>query len=169
MRSLPFILSSVVLWRSQIPRWSAASAQPRRDYTAHEGASLQPDLVITSAQNPRIKAVRALLKNRTRASEDLILLEGHRLILDAIQAGFCPEQLFYTDEAFGEGNGAGFRWRGATPQVLSRMEKILVTSSVINAISDTVNPQVRANTFLEFHWFDANSIGLIADRGIFDD
>ena len=52
-----------------------------------------------SVNNPRVKAARALLKRRQRDKEQKMLLEGHRLVLDAIESGIAPRTIFYTEGA----------------------------------------------------------------------
>lgn len=55
--------------------------------------------MITSKQNPRIKQVHALqTQARTRRKSGLIVLEGLRLVRDAIRAGYTPDYLFYTPQ-----------------------------------------------------------------------
>jgi RNA methyltransferase, TrmH family len=53
--------------------------------------------VITSLQNERVKLVRALQTSvKTRRKESRIVLEGVRLIGDALAAGVQPDFVFYT-------------------------------------------------------------------------
>jgi RNA methyltransferase, TrmH family len=55
---------------------------------------------ITSQQNERVKLVRALqTQPKTRRSEEKIVLEGVRLINDALDSGAIPAFAFYTAEA----------------------------------------------------------------------
>ena len=53
-----------------------------------------PDpLIITSAQNPRIKAIMALEKLRERRSTGLFLAEGHQEVNHALRAGYVLDTL----------------------------------------------------------------------------
>lgn len=98
--------------------------------------------VIQSLQNPRVKAARALLRRRQREKERKMLVEGTRLVLDAVDFGLQPEALFYTKEALA---------RGTQGQRLSRViescwhdksrRAFAVSDQVMNCISDTVSPQ----------------------------
>ncbi len=55
---------------------------------------------ITSQQNERVKLVRALqTQPKTRRTEEKIVLEGVRLINDALDSGAIPSFAFYTAEA----------------------------------------------------------------------
>lgn len=55
--------------------------------------------MITSKQNARIKQVCALqTQARTRRKSGLIVLEGLRLVRDAVRAGYTPEYLLYTPQ-----------------------------------------------------------------------
>jgi RNA methyltransferase, TrmH family len=52
--------------------------------------------MITSSANPRIKAARALHNRKARYRERQFLVEGIRLIEDALRAGILPALVFYT-------------------------------------------------------------------------
>lgn len=105
----------------------------------HSGS---PDGIIHSLNNPRVKATRALMRRRARDKERKILIEGTRLVLDALEAGLQPDSLFYTRESMA---------RGVYGQKLSEIiEKraankdartIAVSEQVMLQISDTVSPQ----------------------------
>jgi TrmH family RNA methyltransferase len=82
--------------------------------------------MITSTQNDRVKLVRALQeKARTRRKEGKIVLEGARLVRDALARGMQPDFVFYTDEA------------------LKPLEvfALAVTPDVMRYMSDTEQPQ----------------------------
>lgn len=101
---------------------------------AESSASTQEP--VRSLQNPRVKNARSLLRRRPRAKDQRLLLEGHRLVLDAVDAGHVPETVFYTEEALLRGEYGG-RLRVLT----DGGEAILCTEEVIASISDTVTPQ----------------------------
>ncbi len=54
--------------------------------------------LITSTQNPRVKLVRALqAHSKTRRTEGRLVLEGARLLSDALAAGAQPDFTLYTE------------------------------------------------------------------------
>jgi TrmH family RNA methyltransferase len=54
--------------------------------------------MITSKQNPKIERVRALLKRRReRYKQGAFVLEGVRLIEDALQSGSLPNLLLFSE------------------------------------------------------------------------
>lgn len=85
--------------------------------------------MITSLTNPRVKAARALHRRRVRERENKILLEGVRLVHDALAAGVPFETVFYTPEQ-----------EAHIPEDL-RPHAWVVSETVMQALSDTVTPQ----------------------------
>lgn len=59
---------------------------------------MQAPLVITSAANPRLKALAALRRRRTREDEGVTLVEGYEELQLAMRAGVEPRSLFYCPE-----------------------------------------------------------------------
>jgi TrmH family RNA methyltransferase len=54
--------------------------------------------MITSSHNPRIQKIRDLLNNRRdRTQRQVFVLEGVRLLEEAVQAGWPLEQVYYTN------------------------------------------------------------------------
>jgi TrmH family RNA methyltransferase len=85
--------------------------------------------MITSQQNPRVKLIRALQeKARTRRKEGKIVLEGARLVRDALAQGHAPEFIFYTPDA-----------ESALPA--GRFEAEPVSPEIMRHVSDTQQPQ----------------------------
>lgn len=83
--------------------------------------------MITSPQNSRVKLIRALNeKARTRRKEGKIVLEGARLVRDALTQGHTPEFIFYTED---------------TPLPDGRFEAESVSPEIMRHISDTQQPQ----------------------------
>lgn len=94
---------------------------------------------ISSLKNPRVKEARALLNRRHREKTGKILLEGRRLIQDALQQDLQPLEFFYTKHALERSHEnlslqSIMRTRGA--------KDYLVPDAVIRSFSATVNPQV---------------------------
>jgi TrmH family RNA methyltransferase len=83
--------------------------------------------MITSLQNPRVKLIRALQeKARTRRKEGKIVLEGVRLVQDALAQGHTPEFIFYTEDA---------------DLPTGRFEAEPVSPEIMRYVSDTQQPQ----------------------------
>lgn len=93
------------------------------------------DQAILSVSNPRVKYVRGLQRRKIRDLERKVVLEGHRLVLDVVRAGYELEQLFYTAEAM-------TRTPSLTPAFNACSNRAtLVSEKVMASISDTVTPQ----------------------------
>jgi TrmH family RNA methyltransferase len=92
--------------------------------------------MITSTQNPKIKMIRSLQSNsRFRREEGVFVVEGVRLIEEALSAGWTPQLLFYSDNLGERGRKVldGFSGSGAFISP--------VATHVMQAISDTKTPQ----------------------------
>lgn len=96
--------------------------------------------VISSLQNPRVKLMYSLQNRpRGRRKENKLVLEGTRLIQDALDSGARPDFGFYTPEA-------------ADYELIARLQDrratlIPVSNQVMQHISDTQQPQGIAVTF----------------------
>jgi TrmH family RNA methyltransferase len=92
--------------------------------------------MITSVRNAKIKWVRGLQgRARTRREEGAFVIEGVRLAEEALQAGWRPRLVLYTEDLSARGREAvrGFQDLGA--------EALAVTPEVMVASSDTRTPQ----------------------------
>jgi RNA methyltransferase, TrmH family len=58
--------------------------------------------IITSPANPRVKALLALRRRRTREQERRTLLEGYEELDLALDAGVVPDELYYCPELMGQ-------------------------------------------------------------------
>ena len=93
---------------------------------------------ITSLQNDRVKQVRALQTvARVRRTENRIVLEGMRLIGDALDSAARPEYVLYTAEAMTHRAGADLLNRIQLLQI----ESIEVSAEVMAHMADTQTPQ----------------------------
>jgi RNA methyltransferase, TrmH family len=134
-------------------RHQSGHASPWRAAAVAAADATEP---IHSLQNPRVRAARALLRRRQRDRASRLLVEGHRLVLDAVDAGLDPEHLFYTTEALERGAlGEQLRalvkrmshrhWQQQQQQQLqfapAGPPAVLVSTAVMDSISDTVTPQ----------------------------
>lgn len=93
--------------------------------------------MITSPTNPKIKYVRALARRKTRQREGQFVIEGVRLIEEALRAGIIPALVFFTSDLKGTARGQA---------LLADMEKhgvapLLVSNALMKAMSDTQTPQ----------------------------
>lgn len=92
--------------------------------------------MITSPQNPKVKRVRLLLGGaKQRKKQGAFVLEGVRLLEEALQAGFPAEQVLFTAELDRRGLELvrGFEKRGVNCEQ--------VDPSILADISDTQTPQ----------------------------
>jgi len=93
--------------------------------------------VITSPANPRVQYVRALARRRTRQRERRFIVEGVRLVEEALRAGTMPALAFFTE-------GLDTAARGRTILAELRVRRVLllpVSDAVMRAMSDTQTPQ----------------------------
>ncbi len=63
--------------------------------------------LISSPQNPRIKAVAALRESRARRESGRILIDGYREVERAIDAGVVIDEAYHCDSNADESDGAG--------------------------------------------------------------
>jgi RNA methyltransferase, TrmH family len=90
--------------------------------------------IITSTQNPRVKLVNGLqTRPRTRRKERKIVLEGTRLLRDAVERGHRPEFIFYEPQTVDHYLLAELQER--------RFELAPVNTEVMEYMSDTQQPQ----------------------------
>jgi TrmH family RNA methyltransferase len=92
--------------------------------------------MITSAQNPRIKRVKLLISQaKARRKQAAYVLEGVRLLEEALGSGLAPELLLYTPELDARGRELviAFRTKGVDCEEVSPL--------VFNSASDTQSPQ----------------------------
>lgn len=64
------------------------------------GGKVEPDTLLTSLQNPRIKQAVKLRDRTDREKSNLFVIEGYREILRAVDAGHPIEELFICPELF---------------------------------------------------------------------
>jgi len=102
--------------------------------------------MINSQQNVHIKDARKLQERRHRHQRQQFLIEGVRLIGDAMQSGMHPDLLFYAPQLVEKNHGA--------THLLSEIEKrwpsidcLACSPSVFKTLSDTVTPQGIAALF----------------------
>ena len=91
--------------------------------------------MITSPANGKLKLMKALHKRRQREKQGLLLVEGHRLVLDALDAGITPQYVVVHDGALAQ-NDLEAALRKLGPERVLRAPE-----SLVNEISDTETPQ----------------------------
>lgn len=91
---------------------------------------------LTSIQNPTVQRMRSLKTAKGRGLEGLMLVEGEKMLLEALNAGLVPADAFFEREcALSE----TLRQAGA--------RVYLVPRKVIEAVSDTVTPSSCCASF----------------------
>lgn len=95
---------------------------------------MEPTL-ITSRQNPRVKAAAALLDAKERKKTGLFLLEGARLCADAAENGVAVETLLVTPRA-AEGYAPYYKAVRAAAE-----ETLFIDETVAEKLSDTAASQ----------------------------
>ena len=94
--------------------------------------------MITSLANERVKAARKLRGKQQRRRSRKLLIEGVRLIEDALHSGFVPEQAFYSPEAAARNRDvAGLLEAMQGLSVLC----VSVSAQVLASLTETVTPQ----------------------------
>jgi TrmH family RNA methyltransferase len=92
--------------------------------------------MLTSTKNPRIQQIRKLQSSaRTRRREGLFVVEGVRLVEEALKAGWQPGLVLFTEELSERGRKIVDRYQALGAEVLA------VTPHVMQAASDTQTPQ----------------------------
>ena len=94
--------------------------------------------LVTSSANQRLKTIKRLHTRRQRERLGLVLLEGHRLVLDAFEAGLVPEFVVIDDTALDRAV-EGPRLRTALSS--AACDVVRVREDAIVDLSDTITPQ----------------------------
>jgi TrmH family RNA methyltransferase len=95
-------------------------------------------MLIVSSTNDKVKLLKSLHTKKKRDTENLLLLEGHRQVIDAINGGYVPSILLLSDEAANAplGNLLLDALSRCVPSTICR-----ASNELIQSISDTVNCQ----------------------------
>ncbi|NLV91140.1 MAG: RNA methyltransferase [Firmicutes bacterium] len=101
--------------------------------------SFAPMQVITSENNPKVKAAKKLLRKKGRLQAQRCLLEGTRLVEDAILSQAEMDTVFVSEELVGTDGGEEFiqRLKASRPKV----QWYQVPREIIAALSETKTPQ----------------------------
>ena len=117
--------------------------------------------MITSVANEKVKYVRSLYRRRVRYRERHFVIEGIRLVDEALRAGIVPALVFY-------GEGANVTPGGR--ELLAKIQNggapaFAVSETVMKALADTVSPQdvLAVVPFGELAPPSSPSLGLVVD------
>lgn len=93
--------------------------------------------MLTSLTNPKVKFVRSLARRRARSAAQQFVVEGVRLIEEAVDARVVPSLVLHTPHAEDDARARALldRLRAATPEVHA------VSDTVMQAIANTETPQ----------------------------
>jgi TrmH family RNA methyltransferase len=100
--------------------------------------------MITSPDNPRVKQARALLDRRAREEQGRCLVEGVRLVEEAMRAGITPALVFFSPQAretpraaelLAAAEGAGAPLWELGPAVFGTLSDTVTSQGVIAVIS----------------------------------
>lgn len=112
-------------------------------------------LEISSSKNPLIKEIKSLSRKKDRWENKLFIMEGIKLIEEAIETGVNIKNILYSDKLLSTKDGENFFNR------LNRLGNIIrVTDSVFNEITGTENTQGILGTC----YFDEKSINDALDK-----
>lgn len=116
----------------------------------HAGTTRSEIKPITSLQNDRIKAIRALDMRKTRKETGMFVAEGASLIVTARDQGHVPETLVYRAAAATEGVA-----RGLVAWALEHGVEVLeVSEAILEKLAAKDNPQSLLAVFRQ-RWADA--------------
>ena len=127
------------VWRNTISHSNVRSfALFMSSDSSFGGSDLSKYLLLASKTNEKVKLLKALQLKKTRDNEGLLLLEGHRQIIDAINSGYFPSTLLLSEEAVSAPLGRTLldSLKKCAPSTVFR-----APSDLIQSISDTVSCQ----------------------------
>ena len=89
---------------------------------------------ITSTQNPRVKALRALREPKARRREGLMLIEGEKMLAEARASGLKVRDVLY-DETRVSAEFAGRGALSAAPHVLESLCETVTPQGIVAAVA----------------------------------
>lgn len=122
------------------------SCSSLRSFSSSQDSTWSKYMVLASRTNDKVKLLKSLHLKKNRDSEGMLLLEGHRQIVDAINSGYYPSTLIFSDEAISAPLGK---------QLIASLEKCSPSTvfrspnDLIQSISDTVHCQGVIASFLK--------------------
>jgi len=104
-------------------------------------------LIITSLQNERVKAIRALEMRKERKATGLFVAEGASILMTARDNGWRPETLVALSQVLGEGVAKDLaRWVGQAGG-----DVMAVSHTVLGKLASKENPQSLLGVFRQRH------------------
>lgn len=94
--------------------------------------------MITSLDNPRIKEARKLQRRRHRHQLQAILLEGVRLVRDALQSGAPVRELYFVPELIAAHPDAQ---QLLTVAAAAKVDCLACSAAVLATLTETITPQ----------------------------
>lgn len=117
--------------------------------------------LITSLQNDRVKAIRALEMRKERKETGLFVAEGTSLLITARDSGFVPETLVYRTGSAESGIAQGLvAWA-----LREGVECLEVSEAVLGKLSTKDNPQSMLGVFKQ-RWADLPGAKRVADDAV---
>jgi TrmH family RNA methyltransferase len=118
--------------------------------------------MITSPTNPRIKRVKRLHRRKGRQQTDRFIVEGLRLVEEALRAGHIPALMFYTPRL--EDSERGRTLLASAKDKSVRLT--LVSERVMRALATTTTPQstLAVLPIPALPWPEHPTLLLILDR-----
>ncbi|MFN3625503.1 MAG: TrmH family RNA methyltransferase, partial [Hyphomicrobium sp.] len=117
--------------------------------------------LITSLQNERIKAIRALEMRKERKETGLFVAEGTSLLVTARDNGFTPETLVYRTGSAVSGIAQGLvAWA-----LKSGVECLEVSEAVLGKLSSKDNPQSMLGVFKQ-RWVEPPAAAKVSQENV---
>lgn len=130
--------------------------RPRTD-----GAGAGRPQPISSLQNERIKAIRALDMRKTRKETGLFVAEGASVLISAREAGWRPESIVYEP-----GGAESPIVKRLIAEALAEGADVLeVTPAVLAKIASKENPQAVLGVFRQ-RWAELPAVGALGDGDV---
>jgi TrmH family RNA methyltransferase len=115
--------------------------------SSSSSSSSSSSILISSFSNNKIKLIKSLQLKKNRQELNLILIEGHKQIIDALNNGLIPSIILLSHKAEIAPKGKDLL-KCLTNSIIS--EKVYnVTDNIIHSISDTKNSQGVIAAFLK--------------------
>ncbi len=92
---------------------------------------------ISSPENSKVKELRSLYRRQVRYRERLFLVEGVRLLQEALAAGYPPRLVLYVPERLAETP----RGQALLEQLAASGTAMTTTPAILDSVADTVTPQ----------------------------
>jgi len=120
------------------------------------------ETMITSLTNPQVKGVKRLHRQKERQQTRRFIVEGVRLVEEALRAGHVPALMFYTPRLEDSVRGRGLLDLAREASV----QPTLVSEKVMRAMSTTRSPQsvLAVVTWPMLPWTEHPTLLLILDR-----